>query len=162
LDASECVGVDISENMVGAYNAKAKDLYPETRHAHVGNLLDPEDASPSALADASFSGFDLAGVGAGFHHFDDPVLAAKRLAGRLNPGGVLFILDFKPHAPHKEAHANGVTHHGFSEEQVRKLFEDAGCGVDFRFKTTSPVVFSDASKGTEMTREVFLARGTKA
>lgn len=139
-------------------------MYPEKRHAHLGNLLDPEDPSPSALSDASFTNFDLAGVGAGFHHFDDPLLAAKRLAERLNPGGVLFILDFKPHMPLGELHTKGVTHHGFSEEQIRKLFEDAGVGKDFAFKTTEePVVFHDAhGEGKDMVREVFLARGTKA
>lgn len=65
-----------------------------------GNLCVPEDQDPEAFRDAKFSGFDLAVVGLGFHHFDDPDLAAKRLAARLKPGGALMIIDFLPHAPH--------------------------------------------------------------
>lgn len=65
--------------------------------AHQGNLCDPSDPDPAAFRGAEFWGFDVAAVGLGFHHFDDPGLAAARLAARLRPGGVLVILDFLPH-----------------------------------------------------------------
>lgn len=65
--------------------------------AYQGNLCTPEDPSPSAFASPDFFGFDVAAVGLGFHHFDDPALAARRLAERLRTGGVLVILDFLPH-----------------------------------------------------------------
>jgi SAM-dependent methyltransferase len=66
--------------------------------AYQGNLCDPQDENPETFKSADFFGFDLAVVGLGFHHFDDPNLAARRLAARLKPGGVLVILDFLPHA----------------------------------------------------------------
>lgn len=66
-------------------------------HAYQGNLCVPEDPNPSAFTSPEFYNFDIAAVGLGFHHFDDPELAAKRLAERLRPGGVLVILDFLPH-----------------------------------------------------------------
>jgi SAM-dependent methyltransferase len=66
-------------------------------HAYQGNLCDPTDPNPTALAAPEFSNFDIAAVGLGFHHFDDPALAARRLAERLKTGGVLMILDFLPH-----------------------------------------------------------------
>jgi SAM-dependent methyltransferase len=65
-----------------------------SRQAFQGNLADPTDTSPAAFTDTKFFDFDVAGVGLGFHHFDKPDLASKRLAERLRPGGVLFIIDF--------------------------------------------------------------------
>lgn len=66
-------------------------------HAYQGNICDPSDPNPAALAGPEFTGFDVAAVGLGFHHFDDPTLAARRLGERLKTGGVLMILDFLPH-----------------------------------------------------------------
>lgn len=66
-------------------------------HAVQGNLLDPNDPAPAALAGQEFFEFDIAVVGLGFHHFDDPALATRRLAERLKKGGVLMIVDFVPH-----------------------------------------------------------------
>jgi SAM-dependent methyltransferase len=66
-------------------------------HAYQGNLCDPNDPSPRAFASPEFSGFDVAAVGLGFHHFDDPALAARRLGERLKTGGVLMIIDFFAH-----------------------------------------------------------------
>jgi len=66
-------------------------------HAYQGNLCVSDDPSPAAFASPEFSNFDVAAVGLGFHHFDDPSLAARRLAERLKTGGVLVILDFFSH-----------------------------------------------------------------
>jgi SAM-dependent methyltransferase len=95
-----------------------------------GNLTDPDDPKPAALA--SLPPFDVAVVGLGFHHFEDPTLAAQRLAERLKPGGVLVIVDFLPHdavlvGPATQA----VKHHGFDREKMRGIFEAAGAGKDF-------------------------------
>ncbi|KAF7563854.1 hypothetical protein G7046_g275 [Stylonectria norvegica] len=143
-DVGECVGIDLSENMVGAYNAKAKSQ-GAPRVAYLGNLADPTDPSPSALADAKFFNFDLAGVGLGWHHFDDCDLAATRLAERLKPGGTLFILDFAPNAlDPKLAAGRGVTHHGFDEAQIKTMFEAAGVGKDFRYEQLAePILFEN-------------------
>lgn len=73
-------------------------------YAYQGNLLDPNDPDPREFASFDFQLFDIAVVGLGFHHFDDPALAAKRLVERLRPGGVLLILDFLPHG--KIAHVS--------------------------------------------------------
>ena len=66
-------------------------------HAYQGNICMPDDPSPTAFSSPEFFNFDIAAVGLGFHHFDDPELAACRLVERLRPGGVLVILDFLPH-----------------------------------------------------------------
>lgn len=163
---TQCIGVDLSENMVSTYNARAANqgLTPEEMHAYQGNLCDSSDPSPSALAGPEFFGFDVAAVGLGFHHFDDPSLAAQRLVERLRPDGVLFILDFLTHdkldITHHAAHT--VTHHGFSEAQIRKIFDDAGAGKDFALEDVA-VVFNRGKDGQQdVKRQVFIARGTKA
>ncbi|KAF4969748.1 hypothetical protein FSARC_3091 [Fusarium sarcochroum] len=145
---SEAVGVDLSKDMVGVYNAQAQSQ-GSSRQAYQGNLADPKDASPAAFADAKFFDFDVAGVGLGFHHFDKPELASKRLAERLRPGGVLFIVDFVAHKIDPEyAAMRGITHHGFSEEHIKKMFEDAGL-ADFAYQELpEPITFNDP-KGKE-------------
>ncbi|KAJ6781241.1 hypothetical protein PWT90_05104 [Aphanocladium album] len=156
----EAVGVDITENMIGAYNAKIASA--DKFKAHLGNLLSTP-TSPD-LDGQLFHGFDLAGVGMGFHHFEDTTLAATRLTERLNTGGSLFVLDFLPHDadPHHN-HARGVHHLGFDEGKIRDMFEAAGAGGDFAYKVfESEVVLENSPEpGKNMHRRLFLARGTK-
>ncbi|KJZ71298.1 hypothetical protein HIM_09308 [Hirsutella minnesotensis 3608] len=166
----QCIGIDVSESMVEAYNAKARSagFSAEERIAYTGDLLDPSVPSPADFSDARFQDFDMAGVGAGFHHFDDCTLAATRLAERLRPGGVLFVLDFVATGPHSdttaaEAEKRGVRHHGFNEDMMRRIFEGAGAGRNFGFlEMDQDVVFDGFGKeGKNMVRRVFLARGEK-
>ncbi|CAI6086828.1 hypothetical protein V2G26_009663 [Clonostachys chloroleuca] len=162
--AGECIGVDVSETMIERYNAKSSPEGPK-RKAYLGNLISKDEEPATLFSGAEFSGFDFAGVGMGFHHFDDPVLAARRLAERLAPGGVLFIVDFEPHGAlggHGGA-TSGVKHHGFTEDKVRGIFEAAGAGGEFGFKRLEkPLVFRGAKEGGEdMVRKVFFARGSK-
>lgn len=85
--------------MVTEYNTSAQNqgLSPSEMQAYVGNLIDPNESAPAELSRKEFFDFDIAVVGLGFHHFDQPALAAKRLAERLKKGGVLMIVDFLPH-----------------------------------------------------------------
>ncbi|KPA40539.1 2-heptaprenyl- -naphthoquinone [Fusarium langsethiae] len=188
---SEAIGIDLSEDMVNVYNAQAQNQ-SSSRQAFQGNLADPTDASPAAFTDAKFFDFDVAGVGLGFHHFDKPDLASKRLAERLRPGGVLFIIDFVAYKiDPKDAAKRGIAHHGFSEEQIRKMFEDAGL-TNFAYQELpEPIAFKDPmghghshghghghggrhidskhehgevhddNKGHSMTKRVFIARASK-
>lgn len=138
---------------------------PESEmHAVVGNLISP-DKTPSASLPELYD-FDIAAVGLGFHHFTDPALAAKRLGERLKVGGTLLIIDFLPHGHdhslnHKEMEERGVTHMGFSEEDTRTMFEGAGVGEDFEYVVLGKgIVFS--KDGTNLRREVFMAKGRKS
>lgn len=135
----------------------------DKRAAYLGNLFSPDDPSPAAFASPNFFNFDLAGVGLGFHHIDDCVLAAKRLSERLKPGGSLFIVDFVSHAPLDHgATSLGIRHHGFSEDQIRAIFDEAGVGNNFKFETMDEdISFDHAHGGNHMVRRVFFARGDK-
>ncbi|RYP55941.1 hypothetical protein DL769_010011 [Monosporascus sp. CRB-8-3] len=188
---TQCVGIDLSENMVAAYNAVARNqgLAPDEMHAVVGNLADPD--KPDVLPGPEFRDFDLAAVGGGFHHFADPELAAARLVKRLRPGGVLLIWDFKPHG-HGHGHGEGcgrgkggedegegdgdggfmgpgrhtITHHGFTEERIRAIYEKAGAGTNFRLAELGAGFLlgggHDVEDKEKARRSVFLARGEKA
>ena len=136
--------------------------------ATVGNLLDPANPSPHSLSSPKFFDFDIAVVGLGFHHFEDPFLAAKILTERLKKGGVLMIIDFLPHehfhgGHHHNPAAHTVMHMGFKEEEVRKMFGDAGAGGGFEYVVVGKeIVFTDATEnGEDLKRSVFMARGAK-
>ncbi|KAH6956433.1 S-adenosyl-L-methionine-dependent methyltransferase [Fusarium avenaceum] len=146
---SEAIGIDLTQDMVDVYNAQAQGQ-GSPRQAYQGNLADPADASPTAFADAKFFDFDVAGVGLGFHHFDKPELASKRLTERLKTGGVLFIIDFVAHKidPEDAAH-RGITHHGFVEDEIKQMFENAGL-TDFGYQELpEPIAFKDPRGETQ-------------
>lgn len=111
------LGIDLSTSMVSVYNRDAHNqgLTPTFMSASVGNLLDPADPSPAGFASPEWFNFNLAVVGLGFHHFEDPMLAAARLAERLKPGGVLMIIDFMPHAHHGDIEVEGDDGSGSGE-----------------------------------------------
>ncbi|KAI1392191.1 S-adenosyl-L-methionine-dependent methyltransferase [Hypoxylon trugodes] len=164
---TQCLGIDISEGMVAAYNSRAENqgLSRDEMHAVVGDLIVADEPQPAELSDSRFFGFDVATVGGGLHHFADPELAAERLVQRLRPGGVLLVWDFLPHGPWHGHGGNSVLHHGLSEERVRSMFERAGAGKGFSLE----VLGSGISPGQcvhgeaePLRREVFLARGEKA
>ena len=178
-------GIDISENMVTHYNeaARSSGLAPEQAHAVVGDLLGA--AVPSELSGPDFYDFDVAAIGLGFHHFEDPPLAVKRLAERLKAGtGVLVIVDFLPFEHNSNSHGHGhghghsdghgqgqgkpalpnmqhtIKHNGFTSQGIQRLFEEAGL-EDFAFDVLpEPAVF-DFEEGRKE-RTVFIAKGRKA
>lgn len=181
---TQTLGIDLSDGMVKAYNDGASNhgLSPNQMFSAAGNLLDPNNPSPAEFRDEKWFNFDLAVVGLGFHHFEDPALAASRLAERLRPGGVLSIIDFLPHEGHVENvvfggdHAVGheppvnqdvkrvmeiKPHTGFQEEQIKKAFEKAGLGKEFGFEVIAKgAVFS--FRGRTGIVDVFMAKGMKA
>ncbi|EXJ79807.1 hypothetical protein A1O3_08092 [Capronia epimyces CBS 606.96] len=175
--ATEYIGIDLSENMVLAYNLRfgpasashsplvAEGLEPEPEaepfnaHAVVGNLLSPSDPSPQNLSSPEFFEFDLVVVGMAFHHFPNIPLATRRLVERLRPGGVFLIIDFVTFAMENhgvQPAAKTVTHHGFSERELRQYFEDAGLS-EFAVVRMGEEISLPGS----MKREPFLARGRK-
>lgn len=148
--------------MVTEYNTRAANqgLEESFMHAVVGNLL----ATPptESLNSSELTDFDIATVGFGFHHFQDPELAARRLLERVKLGtGVILIVDFLPHAPLPKEHqaANTVIHHGFGQEDIEKIFAAAGC-KDIEFAVLGSGFTMDMH-GQNMKREAFMARGTR-
>ncbi|KAI9693337.1 MAG: hypothetical protein M1822_005333 [Bathelium mastoideum] len=108
------LGIDLSANMVTAYNDRAASLTSSSVRpsnlrsvrAIEGNVLDPDSWSrlsadlPSLCASTytegamEKAGFDVAVACMGVHHFADPALAIARLAQLVKPQtGVVLVLD---------------------------------------------------------------------
>ncbi|TGO88558.1 hypothetical protein BPOR_0155g00120 [Botrytis porri] len=187
---TRAIGIDLSSSMVSQYNARASNqgLSPSEMFAHQGNLLSSEPA-PELESEELYQ-FDIAFVGLGFHHFSNPSLAARKIGKRLKKGGILAVVDFESHDGygnpnghgHHHGHGHGhehheelneqaqqaketVTHHGFSEEEIKKIFVDAGVGADFGYMVLGKgIVFHGTGvEGgrNDMKRAVFMARGVK-
>lgn len=196
---TQCRGIDLAPGMVEKYKdwAKHEGLTPEQMDAVEGDLHDPASTA-TALAAPDLWGFDVAAVGFGAHHFDDPTAVATRLVERLRPGGALFIADLLPYEPpagwlgdgkgegahHHHHHSHGhqqqqqqqkhgdgnedldysraiktVARNGFSEDDVRRMFEAAGAAQDFKFEIVPSIEMPLRDK---VVRTVFFARGTKS
>lgn len=124
--------------MAAEFNTLASNqgLSEGEMHAYVGNLISTTTEAVPQFEDEKFYEFDIAVVGMGFHHFDDPKLATQRLAKRLKKGGVLMIIDFLPHEEfgghgnshgHSHGHSHGShahTHHHHDEEAGKGEKED--------------------------------------
>ena len=141
--------------MVNAYNERSM---PNAR-ALIGDLLHP-DGPTESVSGPEFFDFDLAVVGFGFHHFENLPLATERLASRLKPGGVVMIADFIHHQAVDHGAQNTIVHNGFGEEEVRKIFSDAGL-VDFGFLKLPEGVNMVFKEGKEHYRDIFLAKARK-
>ncbi|KAI9871955.1 MAG: hypothetical protein M1830_002227 [Pleopsidium flavum] len=159
--ATDFRGIDISENMVKEYNARAMNqgFSPAQMYATHGDLLVDQKPS-SSISGPDFYNFDLAVVDLGFHHFEDPALASKRLVERLKPGkGVLLIIDFVQHEQDKNPAEHIIAHHGFSKEKTEEMFKKAGC-VDVDYVVVDdPLILGDELGGR--TRKVFMIRGRR-
>lgn len=155
-------GIDISENMVEKYNEAARQSGMTSDHCNaiVGDLF--AETVADHLTTPDLYQFDLAIIGLGFHHFENPTLAVKRLTERLKPGeGVLVIVDFLPFS--KDDQMGGAHHtiktHGFSKSDMEKIFKDAGL-EDFNFDVLSEPAVMEFDSGTKK-RDIFIAKGKR-
>lgn len=152
--------------MVAAYNTMASShpFLRDKAHAIVGDLL-TVDPSSTVSSVPDVDEFDIVAVGLGFHHFEDPVLATKRLAERVKAGGVVLIIDFSDQdfrvrhdAAFPKHAAHTVKTHGFSETRMKDIFEAAGLS-----KPAYRLMPGEVRMGDEnpVIRKVFLGRAEK-
>lgn len=159
---TKIIGVDISENMVQKYNeeAQAAGLKPEDVRAVQGDLLAEE--VPDHLKTAEFYNFDLAVVGLGFHHFENPFVAIERLTERLKPDtGTLMIVDFLPFE--KGEHGNAqhtINSGGFTKSNLQALHEAAKM-QKFSFSVIDEPAVMELQEGTQK-RTLFITRAKRS
>ena len=152
--------------MVERYNGLAKEgaLAIIDAKAIEGDLCAEDLDESTETGSNEYRNFDIAVVCAGFHHLASPERAARRLAERLKSGGQLVILDFVPWNPADSAHApaaHTITRHGFGEEEMQKIFEDAGL-TEVGYKMMSHDLEMRINPDAPMFRRVFMARATKS
>ena len=159
--------LDISSKMVERFNelAVASEI-PSVRTARAveGDLLTGQEP-PAELNTPGFYNFDVAAVGVGLHHFDDPAKAIGRLAQRLKVGGVLLIVDFveegaAEHSQLLTPAEHTIRKHGFSEKEMKEMMEAHGLG-GFGWKEMPERVEIKFHEDKPVSRQGFLARATK-
>ncbi|KAI9788849.1 MAG: hypothetical protein M1816_006513 [Peltula sp. TS41687] len=165
---SELRGIDVSAQMVRAYNARAANqgLPPSEMFAYAGDLLEPTES----IGGADLYGFDLVVVGLGLHHLADARLAMERLGRRLTDdgSGVLLVVDFLPHGLVPGGGGGGgdgdcgetVACGGFGEAEMVALMRRAGCR-EVRYVVLGKGV-TCSPEGKKLERTVFMCRGRKA
>ncbi|USW59623.1 Putative S-adenosyl-L-methionine-dependent methyltransferase [Septoria linicola] len=153
---SQAYGIDASPQMVHTFNARMAEAgLDTTKFSTVVDDLLNDPVRPELL---QHSDFDIAVVGLGFHHFDYPSDAAKRLATRLKPGGVLLLIDFMQHT---DATGTSSAVKGFEEENMKTIKERAGL-VDFAFVLSSATFeMNKEMHRVYIVKKVFFARATK-
>lgn len=123
--------------------------------------------TPVQDVESACTNLDMVTVSMALHHFEHPGFALKRLAERLNQGGVCYIIDL---VAHSDAHGHGheehkhdfaeaahtIKTHGFSQADMKRLFEGAGL-TGFEYKVLpEPLTFSTDERSFSKT--VFIAR----
>lgn len=147
-------------------NAAAMGLSDKVT-GHKADLL--VDSVAEEFSGPTFSNFDVLAVSMALHHFEHPDRALQQLAKRLKPDGVCFIIDLVPQEGHGHGHGHGkhegefgeashtVKTHGFSREDMQRLFQGAGLNVKFEFEVLpEPLVFTKEDQTVDKT--VFIAR----
>jgi ArsR family transcriptional regulator len=112
---SRVIGVDASDEMLAAARVRASDLANvELRKGSLESL---------PIDDRSL---DAAALMLVLHHVPSPAAAMAEAARVLEPGGRLLIVDMAPHEREEYRHEMGHVWLGFSDEQMRRLLEQAG------------------------------------
>ena len=142
--------------------ASASGLKTEQVNAVTGDLC--ADDVPAHLKTKEYYDFDVAIIGLGFHHFENPVKAIQRLTERLKPAtGVLLIIDFLPF--HEGPSSSGddvqhtIKHSGFEQKNIETLFKIAKL-ERFSFSVVDELAVLEHQDGPKK-RHMFIARGVK-
>lgn len=164
---TKCLGLDVSEGMVATYNQRARDagISPEKMSARTGNLV--ADNVPEDLQGPEYHNFDIVIISMALHHLPDPQLAIKRLAARLQKGGVLWIVDMLEEENAEREHkqidpesAVTVHKHGFGVDEMKGMIWNAGFGSDTEVKVLNrPLEMT--IHGHDLKKTLFFARGQK-
>ncbi|KAL4944874.1 hypothetical protein BDV06DRAFT_219930 [Aspergillus oleicola] len=162
---SRVVGMDISEGMIEEFNKNAREAgHSDTVVGVKADIL--SESMPAAVAGPEYFDFDLVVVSMALHHFEHPEQALKRLGERLKKGGMMIIMDMVPeeHHDHGLSQMGDIAHtiskHGFSLEEMRTMWEDAGLKTGFKYQILDkPLEFN--RNGKIFFKTIFMARAQK-
>lgn len=105
--------VDIDQGLVDHIAGKARDAKVTQVQGVLGKFTDP--ALPASDLDLAFI-YDV------LHHIEDRATYLRNLAGYLQPGGRVAVIDFFPErGPHRHEPSLQIT-----KEQTRRLMAEAG------------------------------------
>jgi ArsR family transcriptional regulator len=115
--AARALGFDVSHDMLAYARAKldhAGLAHAQARHGDLYNVPLPDGAADAVILHQVL------------HFLDDPAASIAEAARLLKPGGKLLVVDFAPHELEflREQYAHRRL--GFSADQLRRWFQDAG------------------------------------
>jgi ubiquinone/menaquinone biosynthesis C-methylase UbiE len=118
--AARALGFDLSHDMIAYARAKLEHAgltQAQARHGDLYNVPLPDGAADAVI------------VHQVLHFLDDPAGAIAEAARILKPGGKLLVVDFAPHELEflREQYAHRRL--GFSPDQLKRWFKDAGIAV---------------------------------
>ncbi|PBK90792.1 S-adenosyl-L-methionine-dependent methyltransferase [Armillaria gallica] len=153
-------GVDISPGMVDKYNKTAETLGVSSKMSAIACEL------KGVSEEVEGRKFDVVLCTMAYHHFESPEEITRILTYFLKPGGALLVTGrFIPDAASQvedipEQYKSIVPHKaGFSEEDMRKLFEGAGLGA-FSLNVVPGATMHGFFPGATHPK-LFLAKGIK-
>jgi ubiquinone/menaquinone biosynthesis C-methylase UbiE/DNA-binding transcriptional ArsR family regulator len=123
--AVRALGFDVSHDMLAYARMKLERAGLTQAQARHGDLYNV--ALPDAAADAVILHQVL-------HFLDDPAAAVLEAARLLKPGGKLLLVDFAPHDLEFLRDQSAHRRLGFSGDQVKRWFQDAGLIVQLEWE----------------------------
>ncbi|MCL5046949.1 MAG: helix-turn-helix domain-containing protein [Actinobacteria bacterium] len=149
--AKQVVAVDVSEEMLGAAQARLAS-------AGITNVVFKDgDAQDLPLADASL---DMAFANMLLHHVAEPPLVLAEMARVLKPGGQLVITDLDEHQNEWMREEMSDVWLGFDRAELRRWMEEAGFR-DVRVDCLGCDCCGTSGGGEEAKVSIFLATGIK-
>jgi ArsR family transcriptional regulator len=109
------IGVDASDEMLSAARSRVSSL------SNVDLRRGPLESLP--IEDGSLDAAVLMLV---LHHLPSPVSALSEARRVLRPGGRVLVVDMQPHDHEEYRQQMGHVWLGFSDDQMRRMFEQAG------------------------------------
>jgi len=94
-----------------------------------------------------------------FHHIEDTGALLQKIHNALKPGGGLYVADLDPDDGLFHSSPDGIFHHGFDRETLRRMWEKAGF---YEIATTqAATVQKQGSNGEMRCFTVFLMGGRR-
>ncbi|KAL2851330.1 S-adenosyl-L-methionine-dependent methyltransferase [Aspergillus pseudodeflectus] len=172
--ATQTIGLDLSSGMVAEYNKAALEMGfgIERMHAYQYNLLgtdtESESATTSLLPENTLAPFDVIVIGMALHHVSEPSVLLARFKELLKPGGVCVVMDMVPTddapdiegvlEPNQLEVAKTIGKRGFSQQEMRELYEGAQMGKGFEYVVIE-AKFRFTMFGHQFEVTGFMARG---
>jgi ArsR family transcriptional regulator len=144
--ADRALGFDLSHDMIAYARAKLERAglaHAQARHGDLYNVPLPDGAA------------DVVILHQVLHFLDDPAAAIAEAARLLKRGGKLLVVDFAPHELEYLREQFAHRRLGFSSEQLKRWFKDAGLAVKHR-RDLAP---EEGIAGDKLTVSLFV--GTK-
>ena len=127
--AERALGFDLSRDMISYARAKLEHAgltHAQARHGDLYNVPLPDGTADAVILHQVL------------HFLDDPAVAIAEAARLLKPGGKLLVVDFAPHELEFLRDQYAHRRLGFSTDQLKRWFKQAGIAVKSQRELAPP------------------------